>query len=588
MIHYSIEPHQPHTHRFRVQLKCLAKAQQVFSLPNWIPGSYLVRDFAKHIHQLRATDENQQDIAILQRSKETFQLSNTQEMQVRLSYEVYAWDLSVRTAHLDQTHGFFNGSSVFLAVEGQTTLPCQVEIILPQQEPYRSWNVATGMPQRSGSRFQAGLFEAQNYDALIDYPVEMGALDIEAFDVLGTPHYLVLSGRHFADTKRIAKDLQKICTTEIELFGGTAPFESYLFLTTVVDQGYGGLEHRNSTALLCSREQLIAAHEQEMSDGYISFLGLCSHEYFHNWNVKRIKPQEFLPYQLQKETYTRQLWAYEGITSYYDDWLLYRSGIIDQTKYLQLLAEQITRVLRGSGRHQQSLIDSSYNAWTKFYQQGENAANAIVSYYTKGALFALYLDLNMRLRSQHQVNIDGLMQHLWQQFGDEHQGTTDETHQKIAETLCQQDLNDIFQKLHETDDIPLSQTLAAFGVSLKPRGRSGFGDKGGLETQVQWPDLGLEGHAAADGFHVKVVRHDSAAAQAGLSAGDVLIAFDALKVNQKFEQLLRHYRAGTQVECFWFRRDQLMKADMTIAMPTEVSYYFDIEDPDKLALWLNH
>ncbi len=590
MIQYHIEPFEPHTHRFQVRISCDAQAQQIISLPNWIPGSYLIRDFCQHILTLYVTDAQEQNISFKQISKNKYQLNNTSAQQVHIHYQVYAWDLSVRSAHLDQTHGFFNGSSVFFLIEGQENTTCQVHISLPDKPPYSTWKVATGMPQIAGDMFQAGTFEAEDYDALIDYPVEMGPLDIHEFTACGIPHYLVLSGRHFADMQKICTDLTQICETEIQLFGGKAPFDRYLFLTTVLNQGYGGLEHRNSTALICSRHDLPCKQDVEKSNDYVTFLGLCSHEYFHNWNVKRIKPAEFIPYQLDTETYTKQLWAYEGITSYYDDWLLYRSRLISKERYLELLGQHITRVMRGSGRLIQTLNQSSFNAWTKFYQQGANATNAIVSYYAKGALFALYLDLSMRLRTEHRINIDDLMQTLWADFCQakaNYQGTENDTHQNIAEKLCQQSLQDVFTYLDNTQDLPLTEVFMHFGIELKQRAKTSFKDRGGQESTLHWIDLGIQGQANTEGFKIQSVQHESIAAQAGLSAGDRLIAFNQFKVNESFDRLLQQYQAGDTATLHWFRRDELMESTIQLQLPMQSTYTLHIIDENKASMWLN-
>ncbi|WP_267880163.1 M61 family metallopeptidase [Shewanella marina] len=312
----------------------------------------------------------------------------------------------------------------------------------------------------------------------------MGEFTLAHFSAGGVPHDVVLTGRHFANMERLCQDLQKICEYQINLFGGKAPFERYLFLTTVLDNGFGGLEHRSSTALMCGRNDLPTSIDMPLNDHYRTYLSLCSHEYFHSWNVKRIKPACFTPYQLDKETYTRQLWAYEGITSYYDDLLTYRSGVVDNQNYLDMLSQTMTRVYRGQGRFKQSLKDSSFNAWTKFYQQDENAANAIVSYYTKGALFALFLDLTMRLDSHGQLSLDDVMQVLWQEHGETEIGTNEQSHQEIAERLLGRDMSEEFSYLSRTDDIPLAPLLERFGVELIYRSSTGVSDVGGKVSQV--------------------------------------------------------------------------------------------------------
>ena len=379
-MHYHIHAIDPKAHLFAVTLTIKeAQAQQALYLPAWLPGSYMIRDFAKNLIDIQAQDANQQPLALTQLDKQTWRVNNAAG-QIQLTYQVYAWDLSVRTAHLDTTHGFFNGSSVFLAAKGLEETPHSVTIAAPALSELADWKVATSMTRTAGEQFGLGEFSAPNYDDLIDHPVEMGDLTIDTFIAAGVPHDVVLSGQHRCNMARLCQDLKAMCEYQINLFGTPAPFDRYVFMTTVLGNGFGGLEHKASTALMCSRGDLPTAIDLNapVEKGYRTYLSLCSHEYFHSWNVKRIKPAEFTPFDLSQEAYTQQLWAYEGITSYYDDFLIYRSGCVDQNQYLTMLSEIATRVYRGKGRLKQSLNDSSFNAWTKFYKQDENAANAIV------------------------------------------------------------------------------------------------------------------------------------------------------------------------------------------------------------------
>ncbi len=374
-------------------------AGQVFSLPAWIPGSYMIREFARNIVRIRAEADGV-PCALEKLDKHTWRAAAVRGARVlSVHYQVYAWDLSVRTAHLDTTHGFFNGTSVFLAVAGRSDAPCVVTIERPEGEIGRDWKLVTALPPEHGRPGQAcrfGRFRAADYDELIDHPVEMGRFTLARFEAAGVPHDIALTGRHDCDLERLCADLRRVCEWQIALFGTPAPVDYYVFLTMVVGEGYGGLEHRASTALICSRAELPWKGMEGLPEGYKSFLGLCSHEYFHTWNVKRIKPAAFTPYDLARENHTRLLWAFEGFTSYYDDLALVRSGVIGIDDYLGLLGKTIANVLRGSGRLKQSVAESSFDAWTKYYRQDENAPNAIVSYYAKGALIALALDLQLR------------------------------------------------------------------------------------------------------------------------------------------------------------------------------------------------
>ncbi len=587
-MHYHIHAIDPKAHLFAVTLTIdVAQAQQVLYLPAWLPGSYMIRDFAKNLIGLAAQDGNGQALALTQLDKQTWQLNNASG-QVQVSYQVYAWDLSVRTAHLDTNHGFFNGSSVFLAVKGLEQTPHYVTIAAPALAELADWKVATSMTRTAGEQFGFGEFSATDYDDLIDHPVEMGDLTIDTFMACGVPHDIVLSGKHRCNMARLKQDLSAICEYQIKLFGTPAPFERYVFMTTVLGNGFGGLEHKASTALMCSRDDLPTSADLQapVSKGYRTYLSLCSHEYFHSWNVKRIKPAEFTPFDLSQEAYTQQLWAYEGITSYYDDFLTYRAGCVDQSQYFTMLSEIATRVYRGQGRFKQSLTDSSFNAWTKFYKQDENAANAIVSYYTKGALFALYLDLTIRSESQGQYSLDDVMRQLWQDYGLTGKGTDNFSHQRIVEALLGRSCDDIFAYLHNTDDLPLAELLAKVGVSMTLRSSKGSADQGG--AGVEGDKIGFGARTKAEGFGLRIltVSQGSPAHQAGLSAGDLLIAADQLQVGSQFEQQLQSYPVGAVIKLHWFRRDELMQGELLVAEAVKDTVSLSISDAELAKLWL--
>lgn len=585
-MHHHIHAIDPKAHLFAVTATLNnAQPQQIFSLPAWLPGSYMIRDFAKNIIDIQFFDENDAPIAFTQLDKQTWQVDN-QSTTITLRYQIYAWDLSVRTAHLDTNHGFFNGSSVFLAANGLEHHPQQVTIAPPALNDLAQWKVATSMTRAAGEQFGFGEFTAENYQDLIDHPVEMGDLTIDNFVAAGVPHDIVLSGKHRANMARLKQDLKAICEYQIHFFDTPAPFKRYVFMTTILDNGFGGLEHKASTALMCSRNDLPKSEQGEVETGYRTYLSLCSHEYFHSWNVKRIKPAMFTPFDLSQESYTEQLWAYEGITSYFDDLITYRSGCIDQESYLTLLSETMTRVYRGQGRFKQSLASSSFNAWTKFYKQDENAANAIVSYYTKGALFALLLDLTLRLETQGSKSLDDVMRILWQEYGLTEKGTDNKSHQRIVESLLKRNCDDLFSFLYNTDDLPLADLLTKVGVEMSLRSSEGSSDTGGSKAKGFKIGFGARVKAESLGLKILAVTQDSPAHQAGLSAGDLLIAADNLQVNGQFEQQLQHYPINESIKLHWFRRDELMQGDLIIQAAIKDTVALSLKDKHLATLWL--
>ena len=569
MIRYQISSDNPATHYFDIKLLIDSPdpGGQSLRMPNWIPGSYLIRDFAKNIVTLSARCGDT-ILSVSQQDKSNWRLEACAGPLV-IEYKVYAWDLSVRGAHLDQTHGYYNGTSVFLEVVGQSQAPCEVLIEKPPAACCSGWKLATTLAAKKVGAFEFGLYQANNYDDLVDHPVEMGEFTQIRLEACGVPHDVILSGRFRCDEDRLKKDLTKICEHHIRFFGEPAPMNYYQFLVTVVGQGSGGLEHRSSTSLICGRDSLPQPGQTEVSDAYRDFLGLCSHEYFHTWNIKRIKPAAYQPYDLQQEVYTDLLWAFEGITSYYDDLALLRSGLIDETSYLELLAQTVTRVQRGKGSSRQSAAASSFNTWTKFYKQDENAQNAIVSYYAKGCLIALCIDLKMRQLSQSQQSLDDVMRQLWQSWKETGAGIESNTIQDLVCSILGSDLEEFMQKLiYSSEELQIPELLASVGITMNFRSAVDQKDKGGkiIEGPLSEVDFGAFVEEKNGGLKILRVGEDGPAQAAGLSAHDVIIAVNELKLSlSQLEKQLSLAAVGDQWKIHAFRRDELMEFEMTLA-----------------------
>lgn len=589
-IHYRVSPSDPAAHLFLVELTVFESTSEglTVSLPAWIPGSYMIRDFAKNIVTIEAWGEDRQ-LALNKIDKQTWQIEPCND-PVTVTYTVYAWDLSVRSAHFDQQHAYFNGTSLFLRVHGQDERPCSVELLPPEHECARQWRVATTLTRNGAELYGFGGYQAADYDELIDHPVEMADFTLIEFEARGTPHAVAISGRHFADCDRIARDLKSICEYEIDLFGELPEMERYLFMVMAVDEGYGGLEHRSSTSLLCSRDDLPQKGDDEVSEGYRTFLGLCSHEYFHTWNVKRIKPAAYLPYELQQEVHTPLLWFFEGITSYYDDLTLYRSGCINKESYLELLGQQITRLLRTPGRNIQTVSESSFDTWTKLYKADENAPNGIVSYYNKGALVALYLDLTIRKLSNNEKSLDDVMRALWSEYGKPLIGLTTDSIESAIEQAVNLQLKPYFDEaLRSTRELPLPEILSEFGIQLNLRAAISSDDKGGKSAENDKPPhyTGLRVTTNDNGVLVNVVLNNSPAHHAGISAADIIIAVDGLKCGKSgLEKLLSNFAVGDKVTLHGFRRDILMSWELTIPETFTDTAWLTITDESLAARWL--
>ena len=578
-IHYRVTPSNPAAHLFRVSCEITQPdaAGQIISMPAWIPGSYLIRDFAKHIVSIKALDNTGNQVRLQRLDKDSWRCA-AGAGPITIEYEVYAWDTSVRAAQLDMEYGFFNGSSIFIRVHGQEYDACTVTLESVGDELCAQWKVATAMPSVELDAHGFGEYAVDNYEELIDHPVAMGEPNIGQFQAAGVRHEIALFGQHHADIERLCRDLAPLCEQHIYLFDRQAPMGYYLFLVRVTDKGYGGLEHRNSSALICSRDSLPTPAESKITEGYRQFLGLCSHEYFHTWNIKRIKPAVFTPYELQKESYTEMLWVFEGITSYYDDLALVRSGLIDVESYLQLLGQTITRLMRNKGRQRQTIAESSFYAWTKFYQQDENACNAIVSYYTKGALVALCLDLLLRKNSNGEKSLNDVMRLLWQRFGNAQQGVPETGFEALAAEVAgsdQQEAVSVFidRAIRSTNELPLTELLAGVGVGLHLRVAESNSDKGGSKSSKNLAsvELGAQLSDKHGMLAVKAVIEKSAAQLAGLSAGDAIVAVNGLRASVKrLQSELLQAKPGDTMHLHVFRLDELREISVSL-LPAELT-----------------
>jgi predicted metalloprotease with PDZ domain len=568
-IRYAIYPADPGAHLFQVtvELDACDPQGQSFLLPAWIPGSYMIRDFARNLVRVRALDSSGRRVRIAKTDKHTWRCAPVAaDTRLTLAYEVYAYDLSVRAAHLDTTHGFFNGSSVFLLPRGREQEPCRVDLFAPPGETrFRDWRVATALDPAPGTqRGGFGTYRCANYDALIDAPVEMGRFVAGHFSVHGVEHQIAVTGAvSRLDLARLTQDLALVCATHARLFEPRKPrppFDRYCFLTMAVDDGYGGLEHRNSTALLCRRDDLPFTGSKTRTEAYRRFLGLASHEYFHAWNVKRIKPSVFCHYDLERENYTPLLWLFEGFTSYYDDLALRRAGLLTPEQYLETLAGTITTVLQRSGRLKQSLAESSFDAWIKYYKQDENAPNSLVSYYQKGALVAAGLDLSIRLQSAGRRSLDDLMRHLWRHYKREGLNYAGVTEEQIAPAILAATGVDLARTLRawtrDTGEPDFAELLPRFGVRV---------ERGPLLDSPAFALLGCRFAGGTEG-RVSQVFDGSAAQLAGLSAGDQVVALDGLRASgARLDSLLTRYQPGDRVELLAFRRDQLLRFELHLA-----------------------
>jgi predicted metalloprotease with PDZ domain len=581
LIGYRVRLADLERHWFEIECRIDGAAgEQRFSLPAWIPGSYLLRDFARHVVRVEAKS-----------GRETLAAEKTgaAEWTVRgagrtllFTITVYALDQSVRGSWLDRQRGYFNGPCVFVLPEGREAEAIEVTIEPPPHSPCEDWRVATALEPGELDERGFGRYHAADYDELLDHPVEISDFESVEFEAAGVPHRLVIAGRFESDLDRIALDLAQLCTAQIDFFGRPAPFTRYLFLGLAVGDGYGGLEHRASTSLIFGRDDLPKLGEARPSRGYQRFLALASHEYFHAWHVKRTRPKAFTPYRLDRRNFTRLLWVFEGITSYYQELMLLRSGVVGVSAFLQRMGELLTRVYRMPGRFKHSLAEASFDAWDVLYRPEPHHPNTTISYYTKGALVALALDLELRLKTSGRTSLDDVMRELWRRYGARGVGVPEDGFEQLAGELSGLDLGAFFASaVRGTDDPPVRELLAEFGVALELRAATGADDRGGTPRAANGEllTLGVTVREREHGLELVSVLDGGAAERAGLNHGDVLVAIDRLRVTgRNLARRLARFESGERVTASVFRGDELVEVGIVLKPAPQDTCYLALHD----------
>ncbi|WP_413167639.1 M61 family metallopeptidase [Capilliphycus salinus ALCB114379] len=563
VMHYRVGMSQPQSHLFEVklsvrvdqQLRKLASGVLDLKMPVWTPGSYLVREYARHLQEFKAYDRTGKPRTWQKVSKNHWQVDLKNSDELFIEYRIFANELTVRTNHLDQTHGYFNSAALLLYIPGWEKHPIWVTI-----EPPKDWKVTTSLPEVPE---QVNTFKAVDIDTLIDSPFEIGTHNIYEFTVREKPHKLAIWGEGNGNSERLIKDFEKIIEEEAELFGGL-PYEQYLFLLHLSSQGFGGLEHKDSCSLNYPRFGLRNAEK------YNRFMQLVAHEFFHLWNVKRIRPKALEVFNYDEENYTQSLWFCEGTTSYYDLVIPWRAGIFDLKTFFNELSKDITRLQTIPGRKIQPLSESSWDAWIKLYRRDSNSDNCQISYYLKGEVVSFLLDLLIRERTRNRRSLDDVMRGMWEEFGREEIGYTPEQLKQVIESVAETDLTDFFERyIHGTDELPFNEYLEPFGLRLK------------AEKPDNTPYLGLQ--VVSDGSRelIKFVEAGSPAQMAGIDPDDELLALNGFRVNaQQLSDRLKDYQPGDTVELSIFHQDQLQSCSVTLAEPRPSSYKItSVKDP---------
>jgi predicted metalloprotease with PDZ domain len=560
IIHYQVAMPQPESHLFEVTLSVQGWQESVLDLkmPVWTPGSYLVREYAKHLQDLSAdTGEQRHPLPSHKLAKNYWQIETADASEITVRYRVFANELSVRTNHLDGTHGYFNGAALFFFIPGFEQQPIRVTIVPPKPD----WHVTTPLPPVSG---ESNTFEAKDFDTLVDSPFEIGSQQLYDFEVLGKPHQLAIWGQGNADPERIIEDTKKIIEVEAQLYGGL-PYDRYIFLLHLAATGFGGLEHKDACSLIYSRFGFRA------KDKYNRFMQLVAHEFFHLWNVKRIRPKALEKFNYEQENYTTSLWFCEGTTSYYDLVIPQRAGIYDAKAFLECLGKEITQLQTIPGRKVQPVSESSFDSWIKLYRRDANSNNSQISYYLKGELVSFLLDLLIRSRHGNKRSLDDVMRQMWQRFGKEEIGFTPQQLKDVIESVAQTDLSNFFERyIDGTDELPFDEYLEPFGLRLYS-----------VEAEEPVPHLGVNVKAEHGKEVIQFVEANSPAGIAGVDAGDELLAMDGLRVTaDQLSDRLKDYNVGDTVKLSVFHQDELRTLPVTLGTPRPSRYQIlPVENP---------
>ncbi len=559
-VEYSVELEDRHAHLYRVEAHFPVGGAAIdLQLPIWTPGSYLIREYPRHVQELAADDGHGRSLPVEKVDKATWRVDAREAKSVRVRYRVYGWDLTVRSAHLDDTHGFWNGACLFLYHAPLAARPARVRVRAPE-----GWRVTTALDAAPD-----GAFHAANYDELVDSPFEVGPHELVHFTAQDRPHRLAIWGKVERDRAELTRDLTKIIDAQAALFGGV-PYPHYTFILLAAPNAYGGLEHARSSTLLTS------PHSFATRKKYEEFLELASHELFHLWNVKRIHPSVLGPFDYQREAYTRALWMMEGVTSYYDRLMLVRAGLQQPKTYLEKLGEELQRIAATPGRLRASLEEASFDAWIKHYRPDENTVNSTISYYLKGGVVALLLDLEIRARSRGERTLDDAMRLFWTRYGARGEGFAEEVVQRTVEEATGVELGGFFDKLvRGRDELDAAPFLRAVGLrvktSLADEPAEGEPAGGWLGATLK-EDAALTVSGALDG---------GPAVAAGLYAGDEIVALDGFRVDLSgLKERLASRKPGDKAAFTIFRRDELRSVTVTLGeRPHDKFQVVPVEDP---------
>jgi predicted metalloprotease with PDZ domain len=561
-IAFTVSLPKPHTHMLDVEVRIKQGAgepvanEETLVMPVWTPGSYLIREFARHVQDFAATDAAGQPLRWEKTNKDSWRIVTSGAREWRASYRVYCNELSVRTSEVNSDHAFWNNATLLMYPEGFLNAPSTLHVLAPQP-----WKVATGLPPVPGEK---NTFRAANFDILYDSPVEVSDFQTISFAVKGVPHRIVIDGKGNYDPERMRADVKKIVETEVELMGGEIPYQDYTFILHLRANTGGGLEHLNSTALGYPRFGF--GPEPKEHDGmnsagpnaqstrtYRGFLALVAHEFFHLWNVKRVRPDALGPFDYTKENYTKSLWVAEGITDYYARLALCRAGLISDKDFLRENAKAFQGLQNTPGRLVMSAEESSFDTWIKYYRQDENSVNSQVDYYDKGSILGCLLDLEIRRQSKGAKSLDDVMRYLYAEFYKKDRNYTPEDFQKTCELMAGASLEQFFTRyVRGREELDYDAALAAAGLRLDQATASDG------TPAVEKAYLGAELAQEGERLLVKRVYAGAPAYEQGLNAGDQIVAANNMRATKEFlDARIAEKRPGDVLALSIFRADDL-------------------------------
>jgi predicted metalloprotease with PDZ domain len=557
-ISYLIDVHQPHTHLFKVTIDVdkVRTAYLDFALPAWMPGYNRVRNFARNIQEFEAYDGKKGKLNFEKLDKQTWRVFKGRDETMELKYKVYANELhNINIAsHIDETHAFFNGAAVFFYVVGAKDSPVVLTVSKPE-----TWKIATGLEKTS----RPDTFRAQDYDQLIDCPTEIGTFAKYEFWVKDKLHSIVIYGLEDFDASFLVDDISKIVKASSRLFGGL-PYKSYTFIYHLTDrERRSGVEHANSTVISFNKEDFLAGRK------YDDFLSVTAHEFFHLWNIKRIKPVGWGPFDYSQEAYTKSHWFTEGVTNYYTALNLVRAGLWTKGRYFQDIAQKIAEFEAKPGKKLMSLERASWN----IVLSPDNARDTTVSYYVKGALVVFMLDLEIRRRTNNKKSMDDVLRYLNEHYAEKGLPYQNEELLPIINNIAQSDLSNFYRRfISGTDDLPYNDIFKSAGLKLI------------VNKDKAAPYFGIEGEKTLDNFlKVKYVRPGSPAYEAGIDGGDILLALDNRRISgDNFQDILNECQVGEAVTVTLYHRDQLLNKKVSLGQIQKAHYQIkEIEKPSR-------